>query len=54
VRKWIPLPWCVEVAHRDGIVAVRNSQDKGKTTVSFTGDEWKAFIIGVKRGEFDF
>jgi hypothetical protein len=46
--------WCVEVAHENGMVAVRNSADKQKTTVYFTVDEWRTFVKGVKCGEFDF
>jgi hypothetical protein len=46
---------CVEVARfEDGSVAVRHS----RTVVAgdglvFTGDEWAAFVAGVKNGEFD-
>jgi hypothetical protein len=44
---------CVEVACREDIVAVRNSLRPGAGTVLFTAAEWKAFIGGVKLGEFD-
>lgn len=44
---------CVEVAHRDDVVAVRSTTDPVKKTVYFTRDEWAAFIAGVKGGEFD-
>ena len=44
---------CVEVAFRDGYVAVRNSKDPNKTTAFFTYDEWRAFIQAVKHGKFD-
>lgn len=46
--------FCVEVAYKDGYVAVRNSADPNKTTVIFTLNEWKTFIAGVKAGKFDF
>jgi hypothetical protein len=46
---------CVEVARlEDGAVAVRHSRSatEGGRLV-FTGDEWAAFVAGVKNGEFD-
>lgn len=49
-----PRPWCVEVAHKDKIVAVRNSSDINQITVYFSIEEWRVFIEGVKKGEFDF
>lgn len=45
---------CVAVAHKDGIVAVRSSYDDQKRTVFFNEDEWRSFIYGAKKGEFDF
>lgn len=47
---------CVEVAVIDGAVKVRNSNDADepqRPTVRFTDDEWRAFVAGVKNGEFD-
>lgn len=44
---------CVEVAARDGHVAVRNSKRREGSRVEFTPEEWDAFIRGVKAGEFD-
>lgn len=44
---------CVMVAMRDGVVAVRDSKDPTKNTIVFTDTEWKAFVGGVKDGEFD-
>ena len=42
---------CVEVARNlPGIVAVRDSKDHGPI-LSFTNDEWSAFIAGVKAAE---
>lgn len=47
---------CVEVAVEGGrtvdSVSVRNSKVPGEV-VWFTPDEWMAFIVGVKAGEFD-
>ncbi len=45
---------CVTVAHRDGIIAVRDTKDSSKMTLNFTPEEWQLFIAGVKNGEFDF
>jgi hypothetical protein len=45
---------CVECAHlSDGSMAVRDSKDREGPTLGFTPDEWRAFVSGVKRGEFD-
>jgi hypothetical protein len=45
---------CLEVAFRDGWVGVRDSkQGFGSTVLTFTADEWQAFITGVKEGRFD-
>jgi uncharacterized protein DUF397 len=45
---------CVEVADLpDGSRAVRDSKDRGGPSLLFTPDEWRAFVEGVKLGEFD-
>jgi hypothetical protein len=44
---------CVEVAFAADAVAVRDTKDRQAAMLLFTGDEWKAFIEGVKAGEFD-
>jgi uncharacterized protein DUF397 len=44
---------CVEVAFLDNGVAVRDSKDKLGPVLTFTADEWKAFLGGVRDGEFD-
>lgn len=45
---------CVEVADNlPGIVAVRDSKDPHGPTLIFNPSEWKAFVSGVKGGEFD-
>ena len=43
---------CVEVAFHDHVVSVRNSQQVGQL-VTFTTLEWRAFLEGVRAGEFD-
>lgn len=45
---------CVEVAHLpEGGVAVRDTKDRGKAAHVYTREEWQAFLIGAKNGEFD-
>ena len=44
---------CVEVAFISGEIGVRDSKDGDSPVLSFTRDEWTAFVAGVKNGEFD-
>lgn len=45
---------CVEVAYLPGgHVGVRDSKNRRGSRLVFTPTEWKAFIAGVKDGEFD-
>jgi hypothetical protein len=45
---------CVETAPLPGgHVAVRDSKDKAGPVLLFTPSEWRAFVGGVKGGEFD-
>jgi hypothetical protein len=44
---------CVEVAHGDDRVAVRDSKDRAGPVLMFTLHEWRAFLAGVRDGEFD-
>jgi len=45
---------CVEVAGlSDGGVGVRHSKDSEGPVLRFTPDEWRAFLGGVRNGEFD-
>lgn len=45
---------CVEVASLPrGEVGVRNSRDREGAVLTFTPDEWHAFLGGVRNGEFD-
>ena len=45
--------FCVEVAISTTEVAVRDSKDPKGPILSFSPKEWKAFVAGVKIGEFD-
>jgi Domain of unknown function (DUF397) len=45
---------CVEVKNLlGGGIGVRNSRDSEGPVLSFTPDEWHAFLGGVRNGEFD-
>ncbi len=45
---------CTEVAlNVPGVVAVRDSKDVTGPVLTFAPDEWRAFVDGVKDGEFD-
>jgi Domain of unknown function (DUF397) len=44
---------CLEVASRDGLVALRDSNHPDAAPLVLTEAEWATFIIGAKAGEFD-
>ena len=44
---------CVEVANGDDRIAVRDSKDPTGPILLFTHHEWRAFLAGVRDGEFD-
>jgi hypothetical protein len=43
----------VEVAVDPDEVAVRDSKQAGGAELRFTPAEWRAFVAGVRAGEFD-
>ena len=43
---------CVEVAQVPAVVAVRDSKDPDGPRLAFSPQEWRAFVAGVKAGEF--
>jgi hypothetical protein len=46
---------CVEVARvDDNTYLVRDSKQPANPALSFTGEEWTAFVAGVQAGEFSF
>jgi len=45
---------CVEVAKVDNEYLVRDSKNPDAAPLSFTADEWTAFVEGVSAGEFRF
>lgn len=44
---------CVEVAFREGTIAVRDSKNPTGPVLEFTPGEWDAFVKGVKNEEFN-
>ncbi len=45
---------CVEVARTsEGAVLVRDGKNREQGPLAFTPEEWRAFVAGVKNGEFD-
>ena len=45
---------CVQVAHLPGgMVALRDSKNSARPAHVFDSEEWAAFVVGVKAGEFD-
>jgi Domain of unknown function (DUF397) len=45
---------CVEVAKVDNEYLVRDSKNPEAAPLTFTADEWTAFVEGVSAGEFRF
>ena len=45
---------CVEVARVDDEYLVRDSKNPSVAPLSFTAEEWNAFVEGVAAGEFRF
>jgi hypothetical protein len=44
---------CLEVAHMDDMVAVRDSKDPHGAILAYSSTEWRAFLHRAKKGEFD-
>src|SRR4051794_8775955 len=44
---------CVEVRRRSRNIQVRDSKDPQSPVLTFTPQEWVAFVLGVCDGEFD-
>jgi hypothetical protein len=44
---------CVEVRFGSGAVLVRDSKRRDGGVLRFAADEWRAFVQGVRSGEFD-
>lgn len=46
-------PYCVEVGETPDGVAMRDSKNPDGPRLHFTPDEWRAFVLGAKDGDFD-
>jgi hypothetical protein len=44
---------CVEIAMSPASVHVRNSRNSGGPQLVFLYQEWAAFLVGVRNGEFE-
>ena len=44
---------CLEVAFGPGTVSVRDSKRADSPVLTYNHDEWRAFLAGVRQGEFD-
>jgi hypothetical protein len=44
---------CVEVAPLPDGIAVRDSKNPDGAILKFTHSEWRAFLAGANKGEFD-
>lgn len=44
---------CAELRAADGGVEVRHSKNPDGPTLTFTANEWDAFLDGAKNGEFE-
>lgn len=43
---------CVEVASLSTATAIRDSKDPDGAALVFSAEQWRAFVAGVKSGEF--
>ena len=44
---------CVQVRSHNGMIIIGNSRLADGPFLSYTRDEWAAFLDGAKKGEFD-
>jgi Domain of unknown function (DUF397) len=44
---------CVEVSRTDTHVLMRQSTDPDGARLAFSGEAWRGFVAGVRRGVFD-
>lgn len=44
---------CVQVARRDANIMIADSKQPDGPVLSYTLEEWDAFLDGAKKGEFD-
>lgn len=44
---------CVQVTRRDGVIMIADSKNPSGPILSYTIQEFDAFLDGAKKGEFD-
>lgn len=44
---------CVTVAANDSTIVIGNSKDPNGPVLSYSHDEWRAFVDGIRQGDFD-
>jgi hypothetical protein len=44
---------CIEIGYVGDSVAVRDSKDPDGPSLRFSLDEWRAFVAGIRNGEFN-
>jgi predicted secreted Zn-dependent protease len=44
---------CVEVAADRDTVLIRNSRQPSGLLLEYTPEEWREFVSGIKKGDFD-
>ena len=44
---------CVRVAATDGTVLIGDTKDPRGPVLSYTAAEWRAFVEGIRQGDFD-
>ncbi|HEU4396355.1 MAG TPA: DUF397 domain-containing protein [Actinomycetota bacterium] len=44
---------CVQVAFLEDLVGLRDSKDRRGPVLVFSSSEWKAFVDGMRGGDFD-
>ncbi|MFJ5550935.1 DUF397 domain-containing protein [Streptomyces sp. NPDC093225] len=43
----------VQIAFVEGFIAMRNGERPESPSLIFAPDEWRAFVLGAREGEFD-
>jgi len=44
---------CVRVASRDDMVVIGDTKNPDSPPLAYTRSEWKTFVEGIRRGDFD-
>jgi hypothetical protein len=44
---------CIRVAPHEGMIVIGDTKSPDGPVLSYSKDEWQAFVAGVRRGDFD-